>query len=107
MAARREPGYFESIPEYANRDFSEPREHPSLRRASPTQKRSPPINDGMASAADRDELRAHPGVTPELIAEITERVKKEGTNHLICCTAASLANSRHHSGRTLVEANRQ
>jgi len=107
--ATREPDYFEVIPEYANRDSSEPRAHPSIRRASPTQKRSspPPINDRMASAADRDELRAYPRVTPELIAEITERVKKEGTYLIICCTAAILANSRHNSGRTVVEANRQ
>ncbi|KAE9375394.1 hypothetical protein N431DRAFT_555828 [Stipitochalara longipes BDJ] len=90
---RREPDYFESIPEYANRDSPEPREHPSLRRASPTQKRSsPPINDEMASAADRDELRAHPGVTPELIAEITERVKKEVVEHLSKQTASEVSN---------------
>jgi hypothetical protein len=83
--ARREPDYFESVPEYANRDSSEPRDSPSnLRRASPIRKRSlPPINDEMASAADRDELKAHPGVTPELIAEITERVKKEGIHHML------------------------
>jgi hypothetical protein len=79
-----EPGYFQSIPEDTNRDSSaEPRrDNPSERRASPTQKRSsPPINNEMASSVDRDELKLHPVVSPELIAEITERVKKEGMYH--------------------------
>ena len=74
---RREPrpDYFESVPEYTNYDSSEPR----VRGASPIRKlSSPPISDKMASGADRDELEGHPGVSPELIAAITERVKKEG-----------------------------
>jgi hypothetical protein len=79
---RREPrpDYFASVPEYTNSDSSEPR----VGRASPTRKlSSPPINDKMASGADRDELEGHPGVSPELIAAITERVKKEGTDFIL------------------------
>ncbi|KAN0113022.1 hypothetical protein V8E51_005973 [Hyaloscypha variabilis] len=97
--ATREPDYFEVIPEYANRDSSEPRAHPSIRRASPTQKRSspPPINDRMASAADRDELRAYPRVTPELIAEITERVKKEVVEQLSKQTGSEVSNKSSSS----------
>jgi hypothetical protein len=101
-----EPDYFESIPEYTNRDSAaEPRrDNPALRRASPTQKRSsPPINDEMASGEDLDELKLHPVVSPELIAEITERVtervtvrvRKEGTHHMLLYAAPSLANSLH------------
>jgi hypothetical protein len=77
---RREPDYFESVPEYANYNSSEPR----VSRTPPTRKlSSPPINEKMAAGADRDELKGHPGVSPELIAEITERVKKEGTQFVL------------------------
>jgi hypothetical protein len=76
---RREPDYFESVPEDTNNDSSEPR-----RRASPMRKlSSPPIDDKMASGADHHELKGHLGVSPELIAEITERVRKEGTHSVL------------------------
>jgi hypothetical protein len=91
---RREPrpDYFEPVPEYTNYDSTEPR----VRRASPIRKlSSPPISDKMASGAERDELEAYPGVSPDLIAAITERVKKEGTHIPLCCTGPSLAKSCH------------
>jgi hypothetical protein len=83
---RREPrpDYFEPVPEYTNNDSSEPR----VRGASPIRKNSsPPISDKMASGANRDELEAYPGVSPDLIAAITEKVTKEGTHIPLRCTA--------------------
>lgn len=72
---RREEPDADYFPLPENRNSTEPRRAAE----SPTRKRSSPINDRMASAADRDSLKGHPGVSPELIAEITERVKKEGS----------------------------
>jgi hypothetical protein len=75
-----EPSYFESnqpVPEYTNYYSTEPRDNPSLRRTE-SKHSSQPINDKMASAADRDELmEGHAGVSPELIALLTEKVKRE------------------------------
>jgi hypothetical protein len=74
-----EPGYFESnhfVPEYTKYTTTEPRDNPSLRRAE--SKRTSPINDKMTSGANRDDLISHAGVSEELIAAITEKVKKEG-----------------------------
>jgi hypothetical protein len=91
---RREPrpDYFEPVPEYTNYDSSEPR----VRGASPVRKlSSPPISDKMASGADREELEGYPGVSPDLIAAITERVTKEGTHIPLRSTAPSLAKSCH------------
>ena len=78
---RREPGYFDSnqsVPQYTSSYSAEPRDSPSFRgtESSAARKRSSPINDKMASGADRDELAGH-AVSPELIAAITERVKRE------------------------------
>jgi hypothetical protein len=79
---RREPGYFDSnqsVPQYTSSYSAEPRDSPSFRgtESSAARKRSSPINDKMASGADRDELAGH-AVSPELIAAITEKVKREG-----------------------------
>jgi hypothetical protein len=78
-----EPGYFESnhfVPEYTKYSTTEPRDNPSLRRAE--SKRTSPINDKMTSGADRDDLISHAGVSEELIAAITEKVKREVVEHL-------------------------
>jgi hypothetical protein len=79
---RREPGYFDSnqsVPQYTSSYSAEPRDSPSFRgtESSAARKRSSPINDKMASGPDRDELAGH-AVSPELIAAITEKVKREG-----------------------------
>lgn len=65
-------GYFD---ESTNYYAAGSRENPSLRRAdsSSTPRRSPPVNpDRMASNATVSD-----GVSPDLIAAITEKVKKE------------------------------
>jgi len=59
---------------------TEPQDKPSMgRRASSnaSPRTSSPIDDKMASAPDRAEPLGHDGVSPELIAAITEKVKKE------------------------------
>ncbi len=92
---RREPrpDYFEPVPEYTNKDSPEPR----VGGASPVRKpSSPPISDKMVSGADRGELEGYPGVSPDLIAAITEKVTKEGTHIPLRCTAPSLAKSSCH-----------
>lgn len=109
---RREPGYFDSnqsVPQYTSSYSAEPRDSPSFRgtESSTARKRSsPPINDKMASGADRDELAGH-AVSPELIAAITEKVKRERmcrfSPDLIASTpqtAASLVLTRLISRRT-------
>ena len=90
---RRDPGYFDEPnqpdPEYTNYYSTEPRDN-SRRKDSPSSRKrsSPPANVKMASATDRDELPAHAGVSEELLAAITEKIKREGMS--IYCTAASL-----------------
>lgn len=77
---RREPGYFESTDShmhgYSSQYNVEPRENlNSSQRASSTLRQT---NDNMTSAPDHIELSGA-DVSPELIAEITERVKRERT----------------------------
>lgn len=67
-------GYFDESTDYY---AAEPRDHPSIRRANSSSKpkRSPTLNkDRMPSAPDP---AAPDGVSPDLIAAITEKVKKE------------------------------
>ncbi len=80
-----DPGYFEpdhAVPEYTNYYSSEPRdENPAYRRreaASNMQRRfTPPPSDNTTTISDRTEPVSYEDVSPDLIATITERVKKE------------------------------
>jgi hypothetical protein len=77
-----EPGHFEAnqtAPEYTSYYSTEPRDSETpFRRRGPS---TAPINDRMAGV-DRAEPTGYDGVSPELIAQITEtitaRVKREG-----------------------------
>src|SRR5579859_3335832 len=76
-----EPSYFEpsdAASDYMSHHYStEPRDyHPSM-SSRPRQPTSLPINDRMTSAADRSDPAGQDGVSPELIAAITDKVKKE------------------------------
>ena len=77
----QEPDYFhepdDTTTEYM-RHYSTADNHPSRFDSSSRQKASPPINP-MGSTAERPEPSIPEGVSPELIAAITEKVKKEGT----------------------------
>jgi hypothetical protein len=84
-----EPGYFDpnyAMPEYTKARYSpEPRENPSLRRresSNARQRSSPPLAGKMPSAPDRVDSISHDAVSPELIAAITEKVKRERRLHL-------------------------
>ncbi|KUJ18293.1 uncharacterized protein LY89DRAFT_45107 [Mollisia scopiformis] len=72
-------GYFDDSTSYY---AAEPRDNPSLRRAdsSSTPRRSPPINNNRMASAPNP--AAPDGVSPDLIAAITEKVKKELLEHL-------------------------
>jgi hypothetical protein len=79
-----EPGYFSdnSMPDYTSSSYysgSEARDdNPSMRRTSSYRKRaSPSIPDRMTTAPEQAGP-SYDGVSPELIAAITERVKREG-----------------------------
>jgi hypothetical protein len=84
-----EPGYFDpnySMPEYTKARYSpEPRDNPSLRRresSNARQRSSPPLAGKMPSAPDRVDSISPDAVSPELIAAITEKVKRERRLHL-------------------------
>ncbi|KAL5321648.1 hypothetical protein ACEPPN_009608 [Leptodophora sp. 'Broadleaf-Isolate-01'] len=97
LRSNGEPSYFDPLDasaagEYSNRsqnyyDSSEPRDsNPSSYHhihhrepVNPRRRESPPVGGKMASAADRGEqVQVGPdGVSPELIAAITEKVKRE------------------------------
>lgn len=70
-------GYFDEseIPEYLGQYGGEPRDKPSIRRrtSSSARQRTPPVSDRMTA-----EPSNYDGVSPDLIAAITEKVKKEG-----------------------------
>lgn len=87
---RDSAGYFDNanqpVPEYTKNYSTEPRTREST--TSGRKRSSPPLSDKMASATDRDDLSAHAGVSEELIAAITEKVKREGM--LKSAIAASL-----------------
>lgn len=68
--SQREPGYFET-------DDSQYMAESSRQTASSNLRQSK--HDNMTSAPDRAEPSS-PEVSPELIAAITERVKREGTS---------------------------
>lgn len=133
LRSNGEPSYFDPLDasaagEYSNRsqnyyDSSEPRDsNPSSYHhihhrepVNPRRRESPPVGGKMASAADRGEqVQVGPdGVSPELIAAITEKVKREGKLSYLCCCHMSGRKSepcamltRACSFRT-VEANRQ
>ena len=80
-----EPGYFDSndskVPDYSNQYPAEPRDNPSLRRrvsSNARQRTSPPIDEKMVPVPDRAEPSTFDGVSAELIAAITEKIKNEG-----------------------------
>jgi hypothetical protein len=79
----REPGYFDDdkqTADYSTQRSAEPRDssYARERSASNARQRSFPINDKMTSSPERAESTGFDTVSPELIAEITERVKREG-----------------------------
>tara|TARA_R110002060_G_scaffold6681_4_gene10131 strand:+ start:790 stop:1185 length:396 start_codon:yes stop_codon:yes gene_type:complete len=98
LRSNGEPDYFDPLGSPAATDYtnhstsssqnyygsSEPRDsYHHIHHREPTNPRrreSPPVASKMASAADRgDQLPTGPdGVSPELIAAITEKVKREG-----------------------------
>jgi hypothetical protein len=109
-----ESGYFDPsdpTPEYLRHYPIDPRDNlPSPRHgesSNPRQRFSPPINDRMTSASERPEPAGHESVSPEVIAAITERIKREGTS-TCWLLAPSLVNllTAIASFRTF-EANRQ
>jgi hypothetical protein len=55
---------------------------------------SPPNSDRIIAPSDRLDPAGHSGISPELIAAITERVKKEGKFQCVILGAISSANSR-------------
>jgi hypothetical protein len=76
-----QPGYFEpgdTTPDYTRHYPSDNYHPPSSRFDSTSHQRhhSPSIN-GMTSASERSDSTGHEGVSPEVIAAITEKVKKE------------------------------
>jgi hypothetical protein len=73
-------GYFDDSPDYSTQRSAEPRDSSSARERSTSnaRQRSFPINDNMTSSPERAEPAGFDSVSPELIAEITERVKREG-----------------------------
>lgn len=75
-----EPGYFDDSQTSDYSRSAEPRDIPSARdrSSSNARQRSFPINNGMTSSPERAEPAGYEAVSPELIAEITERVKREG-----------------------------
>jgi len=76
---------------------AEPRDYHSSLSSHPRQRSSPPINERMASAADRADPAGHDGVSPELIAAITDKVKKERKFQHTRLGAFSSANSPYQS----------
>ena len=79
-----EPGYFEpedSMPDYTKQYATEPRDNnPSSRQrdsSNPRKRSSPPLNNKVTSSTGGEESLGPDGVSPELIATITEKIKKE------------------------------
>lgn len=73
-----DPGYFEArdtFPEY-NTAYSDSN-HPSRRRDE-RQRASPLNHDRMTSSTDRFEGTGYDGVSPEVLAAITEKVTRDG-----------------------------
>ena len=74
-------GYFDDSSDLGTQQFvAEPRENTTSwdRSTSNARQRSFPINDRMTSSPERPEPTGIDNVSPELIAVITEKVKREG-----------------------------
>jgi hypothetical protein len=82
-----EPGYFDDsqTSDYSRPAEAEPHGNSSAqdRSISNARQRSFPINDRMATSPERAEPSGYDTVSPELIAEITERVKREGMSKVM------------------------
>lgn len=78
-----DPGYFESRDAFpdCNTTYSDPRDNPSSRRRDDRQRASPLNHERMTSSTDRFEGGGKDGISPEVLAaiteQITERVKRE------------------------------
>jgi hypothetical protein len=78
-----EPGFFENkdaVPDYTSNYSPEPRDNPSMHRNESTTTRnrvSPSRTDRMTTSSRPIEPASHDGVSPELVAAITEKVKQE------------------------------